>query len=88
VSYSGDWPFYPTQAQDWAFPADSESGHASETKEDRGTLCDLADTQSCSGSLLTCTAMLGVWWKSRHLQDTAAAGARRTGSVMLQSLNR
>jgi hypothetical protein len=29
---------YPTQAQDWAFPADSESGHASETKEDRDPL--------------------------------------------------
>jgi site-specific recombinase XerD len=29
---------YPTQAQDWVFPADSESGHVSETKEDRDTL--------------------------------------------------
>jgi hypothetical protein len=29
---------YPTLAQDWAFPADSESGHVSEAKEDRDTL--------------------------------------------------
>jgi hypothetical protein len=29
---------YPTQAQDWAFPADSEPGHVSETKKDRDTL--------------------------------------------------
>jgi site-specific recombinase XerD len=29
---------YPTQAQDWVFPADSEPGHVSETKEDRDTL--------------------------------------------------
>jgi integrase len=29
---------YPTQAQDWVFPADSESGHLTETKEDRDTL--------------------------------------------------
>jgi integrase len=29
---------YPTQAQNWVFPADGESGHLSETKEDRDTL--------------------------------------------------
>jgi len=29
---------YPTQAQNWVFPADSESRHVSETKEDRDTL--------------------------------------------------
>jgi hypothetical protein len=29
---------YPAQAQEWLFPADSESGHIAETKEDRDTL--------------------------------------------------
>ncbi|MBR0706298.1 MULTISPECIES: tyrosine-type recombinase/integrase [Bradyrhizobium] len=29
---------YPTQAKEWVFPADSESGHIAETKEDRDTL--------------------------------------------------
>nr|WP_249811893.1 integrase arm-type DNA-binding domain-containing protein [Bradyrhizobium sp. 2] len=29
---------YPTQAKEWLFPADSESGHIAETKEDRETL--------------------------------------------------
>jgi site-specific recombinase XerD len=29
---------YPSQAREWVFPADSESGHISETKEDRNTL--------------------------------------------------
>jgi hypothetical protein len=29
---------YPSQAQEWIFPADSESGHIAETKEDRVTL--------------------------------------------------
>jgi site-specific recombinase XerD len=29
---------YPSQAQEWVFPGDSESGHLAETKEDRGTL--------------------------------------------------
>jgi site-specific recombinase XerD len=29
---------YPTQAQKWVFPADSESGHIAETREDRDTL--------------------------------------------------
>jgi len=29
---------YPTHAQNWLFPADSESGHLSETKEHRDTL--------------------------------------------------
>jgi integrase len=29
---------YPLQALEWVFPADSESGHLSETKEDRETL--------------------------------------------------
>jgi hypothetical protein len=29
---------YPLQAREWVFPADSESGHIAETKEDRQTL--------------------------------------------------
>jgi len=29
---------YPTQSQDWLFPADSDSGHLVEHKEDRRTL--------------------------------------------------
>jgi site-specific recombinase XerD len=29
---------YPSHAQEWVFPGDSESGHLAETKEDRGTL--------------------------------------------------
>ncbi|GLR89480.1 tyrosine-type recombinase/integrase [Bradyrhizobium iriomotense] len=29
---------YPAQAREWVFPADSESGHVAETKEDRDTL--------------------------------------------------
>ena len=29
---------YPPQAKEWVFPADSESGHVAETKEDRDTL--------------------------------------------------
>ncbi len=46
---------YPVQAQDWIFPADSESGHLAEHKENRKTLAkwgnDLRQTYRTVGQI-------------------------------------
>ena len=36
IRFGGE--MYPLQAREWVFPADSESGHLAETKEDRSEL--------------------------------------------------
>ena len=36
IRFGGE--MYPLQAREWVFPADSESGHIAETKEDRSEL--------------------------------------------------
>jgi hypothetical protein len=65
---------YPTQTKEWVFPADSESGHIAETKEDRDTLskwgndlrqtfrtiATVAGVSEFDAKLLMNHAMLGV----------------------------